>query len=200
MVPRRALRRAQHTGGSARRHARPLPALRLRKRQPLRRHRAVAPLHRESPLHRDRVRHARLVTDQSRHLRLDDAGGRAPRGSPSIRDALHERREHLEGDPATVHQLASERPRRCRHRAQSAPIHHATVEGPRLRPGLWLGHFLVITYKELRRLEHQALQRIEHLDPSSAQLFTISEIALESFYGIEIDGFAHEVAMLSLLA
>ena len=65
-------------------------------------------------------------------------------------------------------------------------------------PACGSGNFLVIAYKELRRLEHRALRRIANLDPSSAALFTFSEIQLESFYGIEIDGFAQEIAMLSL--
>jgi hypothetical protein len=65
-------------------------------------------------------------------------------------------------------------------------------------PACGSGNFLVIAYKELRRLEHRALRRIADLDRSSAVLFTTSEIQLESFYGIEIDGFAQEIAMLSL--
>jgi N-6 DNA Methylase len=65
-------------------------------------------------------------------------------------------------------------------------------------PACGSGNFLIIAYKELRRREHRALQQIAELDPASATLFTFSEIQLESFYGIEIDDFAHEVAMLSL--
>jgi hypothetical protein len=65
-------------------------------------------------------------------------------------------------------------------------------------PACGSGNFLIIAYKELRRREHRALQRIAELEPASAALFTFSEIQLESFYGIEIDDFAHEVAMLSL--
>lgn len=65
-------------------------------------------------------------------------------------------------------------------------------------PACGSGNFLVIAYKELRRLEHMALQRIAELDPSKAGLFKISSIELDSFYGIEIDDFAHEVAILSL--
>jgi len=65
-------------------------------------------------------------------------------------------------------------------------------------PACGSGNFLVIAYKELRRLEHRALRRIADLEPSAAALFTFSEIQLESFYGIEIDGFAQEIAMLSL--
>ena len=65
-------------------------------------------------------------------------------------------------------------------------------------PACGSGNFLVISYKELRLLEHQALQRIGELDASSASLFTFSEINLNSFHGIEIDGFAQEIAMLAL--
>lgn len=65
-------------------------------------------------------------------------------------------------------------------------------------PACGSGNFLVIAYKELRRLEHEALQRIRELDPAAASLFTFSEIKLDNFYGIEIDDFAHEVAKLAL--
>jgi hypothetical protein len=65
-------------------------------------------------------------------------------------------------------------------------------------PACGSGNFLVISYKELRRLEHRALRRLAELEPSSAALFTFSEIQLEQFYGIEIDGFAQEIAMVSL--
>jgi hypothetical protein len=65
-------------------------------------------------------------------------------------------------------------------------------------PACGSGNFLIIAYKELRRREHRALRRIAELDPASAALFAFSEIELESFYGIEIDDFAHEIAMLAL--
>jgi hypothetical protein len=65
-------------------------------------------------------------------------------------------------------------------------------------PACGSGNFLVISYKELRRLEHRALRRMTELDPSASALFAFSDIKLESFYGIEIDDFAHEVAILAL--
>lgn len=60
------------------------------------------------------------------------------------------------------------------------------------------GNFLIIAYKELRRLEHAILERLIELDPKRAALFSISRINIENFYGIEIDDFAVEVAILSL--
>lgn len=65
-------------------------------------------------------------------------------------------------------------------------------------PACGSGNFLVIAYKELRRLEHEILQRIAELEPSRRRLFEFSRISLDSFYGIEIDDFAHEIATLSL--
>lgn len=65
-------------------------------------------------------------------------------------------------------------------------------------PACGSGNFLVIAYKELRRLEHAILERLADLDPSHNTLFTDSVITIEHFYGIEIDDFAVEVAILSL--
>lgn len=65
-------------------------------------------------------------------------------------------------------------------------------------PACGSGNFLVIAYKELRRLEHAILERLADIDPSHNTLFTNSVISIEHFYGIEIDDFAVEVAILSL--
>jgi hypothetical protein len=67
-------------------------------------------------------------------------------------------------------------------------------------PACGSGNFLVIAYKELRKLEHRILKRIADIeDPGAARsLFSLSQIKLENFYGIEIDDFAHEIATLSL--
>jgi len=65
-------------------------------------------------------------------------------------------------------------------------------------PACGSGNFLVISYKELRKLEHRILQRLSDLDPNTRGLFSLSRIKLENFYGIEIDDFAHEIAILSL--
>ena len=64
-------------------------------------------------------------------------------------------------------------------------------------PACGSGNFLVIAYKELRRLEHAILERVAELNPEQV-LFTESVVNIESFYGIEIDDFAVEVAILSL--
>ncbi len=62
-------------------------------------------------------------------------------------------------------------------------------------PACGSGNFLIITYKELRALEIEILQRIIELQPP---LIEYTEIKLSQFYGIELDDFAHEMAILSL--
>lgn len=63
-------------------------------------------------------------------------------------------------------------------------------------PACGSGNFLIIAYKKLRELEMSILKRIDSL--SSQKSFVFSEIKLTQFYGIELDDFAHEVAILSL--
>ncbi len=63
-------------------------------------------------------------------------------------------------------------------------------------PACGSGNFLIITYKEIRVLEIKILQQIIELE--QLHLLIDSVISLEQFYGIEIDDFAHEVAILSL--
>ncbi len=59
-----------------------------------------------------------------------------------------------------------------------------------LDPACGSGNFLIIAYKELRKLEMEIFKVLESL--------ALSDISLENFYGIELDDFAHEVAILSL--
>jgi len=57
-------------------------------------------------------------------------------------------------------------------------------------PACGSGNFLIIAYKELRRLEMEIFKETGSL--------AFSGIKLSNFYGIEIDDFAHEIAILSL--
>lgn len=65
-------------------------------------------------------------------------------------------------------------------------------------PACGSGNFLIIAYKELRRLEHAILERLAEIDVKHQVLYAESKINIEHFYGIEIDDFAVEVAILSL--
>ncbi len=57
-------------------------------------------------------------------------------------------------------------------------------------PACGSGNFLIITYKELRKLEMKVFKELNEM--------ALSNISLRQFYGIELDDFAHEVAILSL--
>ena len=63
-------------------------------------------------------------------------------------------------------------------------------------PACGSGNFLIIAYKEIRELEMEIFQRIQEITDSPSLPF--SRIQLSQFYGIELDDFAHEVAILSL--
>ncbi|MCE9666133.1 N-6 DNA methylase [Halomonas sp. M5N1S17] len=63
-------------------------------------------------------------------------------------------------------------------------------------PAMGSGNFLIISYKELRRLEMAVFRALQEV--SGQQEMFMSGIRLSQFYGIEIADFAHEVAQLSL--
>lgn len=64
-------------------------------------------------------------------------------------------------------------------------------------PACGSGNFLIITYKELRKLEIQIWGQIENLNHGLREI-PFSNISLTQFHGIELDEFAHETAILSL--
>jgi hypothetical protein len=86
-------------------------------------------------------------------------------------------------------------------------------------PACGSGNFLIISYKELRLLEIKILQQLQLLhkaatgfEPKQMELIPkaqltlaaayrptlFSRVELSQFYGIELDDFAHEIAILSL--
>jgi hypothetical protein len=63
-------------------------------------------------------------------------------------------------------------------------------------PACGSGNFLIIAYKELRWLEMLVFQELQRM---AVQLpLSLSGIQVSQFYGIELDDFAHEVAILAL--
>lgn len=63
-------------------------------------------------------------------------------------------------------------------------------------PACGSGNFLIIAYKELRKLELQIWEQMRLLQRTD--ILPFSNIQLTQFYGIEIDEFAQETATLSL--
>lgn len=86
-------------------------------------------------------------------------------------------------------------------------LHDRIAEIKIFDPACGSGNFLIIAFKELRKLEMEIIKRLQELDRNDSQddLFgdvgldsSFSRIKLSQFYGIELDDFAHEVAILSL--
>lgn len=77
-------------------------------------------------------------------------------------------------------------------------LQHRIANAKFLDPACGSGNFLIITYKELRVLEIEIIKKIIELSNDSMLNTFASQIKISQFYGIEIDDFAHEVAILSL--
>ena len=69
-------------------------------------------------------------------------------------------------------------------------------------PACGSGNFLIIAYKELRRIEIVVLCKLQELMPKEnaqgGRLFYESVVSLNSFIGIDLDDFAYEITRLSL--
>lgn len=63
-------------------------------------------------------------------------------------------------------------------------------------PACGSGNFLIITYKEIRKLEMEIIRQLNKINLQLYMEETL--ITLSQFYGIELDDFAHEIATLSL--
>ncbi|MFM7857978.1 MAG: DNA methyltransferase, partial [Flammeovirgaceae bacterium] len=61
-------------------------------------------------------------------------------------------------------------------------------------PACGCGNFLVITYREIRQLENQVLQKIYQTQSNVLDITSISKVNVDQFYGIEIGDFAAKIA------
>jgi type I restriction-modification system DNA methylase subunit len=125
---------------------------------------------------------------------------------PLFLNDLYEAFEKAQGNPKKLNELL--------HRLSKLKI---------FDPACGSGNFLIIAYKELRRLEIKIIQHLKELQKvangfkrknepmllfeipkvqlelaASFQVEMFSRIQLNQFYGIELDDFAHEIAQLSL--
>ena len=93
--------------------------------------------------------------------------------NPLFLDELYEEFENAEGNDKKLNKLL--------YRIRNIKI---------FDPACGSGNFLIITYKELRRLEMKIFKEMGSL--------ALSDISLNQFYGIEIDDFASEIARVAL--
>lgn len=63
-------------------------------------------------------------------------------------------------------------------------------------PACGSGNFLIIAFKELRKLEMQVLEALN--DSTKQNVLVMPGVQIQNFYGIETDDFAHEIALLAL--
>ncbi|NQI72151.1 class I SAM-dependent DNA methyltransferase [Streptococcus suis] len=91
------------------------------------------------------------------------------------------------------------RENRATYEKELSTLHERLSKIKFFDPACGSGNFLIITYKELRRLEIRLLKVLRELrQDGKIDFFETSKISLNQFYGIELDDFAHEVARLSL--
>ncbi|HEL1612693.1 TPA: class I SAM-dependent DNA methyltransferase [Streptococcus suis] len=91
------------------------------------------------------------------------------------------------------------RENRATYEKELSTLHRRLSKIKFFDPACGSGNFLIITYKELRRLEIRLLKALRELrQDGKIDFFETSKISLNQFYGIELDDFAHEVARLSL--
>lgn len=67
-----------------------------------------------------------------------------------------------------------------------------------LDPACGCGNFLVITYRELRKLELEALQAMSRFGSANVQAAELFGIRLDQFHGIEIEEFPAQIAQVAM--
>ena len=65
-------------------------------------------------------------------------------------------------------------------------------------PACGSGNFLIIVYKRLRELEQEIIRTIDEISPTGIGVKLDSQIKLNHFFGIEIEDFPRELAVLSM--
>ncbi|MDD6330257.1 MAG: N-6 DNA methylase [Firmicutes bacterium] len=65
-------------------------------------------------------------------------------------------------------------------------------------PACGSGNFLIIAYKRLRELEQEIIRTIDEVSPAGIGIRLDSQIKLDHFFGIELEDFPRELAVLSM--
>ncbi|MEN9327784.1 MAG: hypothetical protein RI947_592 [Candidatus Parcubacteria bacterium] len=103
-------------------------------------------------------------------------------------------------EPLFLDELRNEFDKYFNNKDKLGKLHERISKIKIFDPACGSGNFLIIAYKELRKLEHAIIDRVFEKDYERAAMAgkLTSRIDLNNFYGIEIDDFACEVAVLSL--
>lgn len=101
--------------------------------------------------------------------------------NPLFLDALHAELDHAKGSKAKLVQFLDK-------------LTKIRV----LDPACGCGNFLVIAYRELRRLELEALKALMKSDQLKLDVTVYVKVNVDQFYGIEIDEFPAQIAQVAL--
>jgi type I restriction-modification system DNA methylase subunit len=103
-------------------------------------------------------------------------------------------------EPLFLDELREEFDKYYDNLSKLSKLHNRIAKIKVFDPACGSGNFLIIAYKELRKLEHAIIDRLYEDNFKKAALAgrLSTRIDLDNFYGIEIDDFACEVAVLSL--
>ena len=84
-------------------------------------------------------------------------------------------------------------------RTQNLQAFHAKLAGLKfLDPACGCGNFLVIAYRELRKLELEVLRELHHSGQQALDIATIIQVDVDQFHGIEIEEFPVQIAQVAL--
>jgi hypothetical protein len=84
------------------------------------------------------------------------------------------------------------------HKAKLTAFHDKLASLNFFDPACGCGNFLVITYRELRKLELDVLKRLHSSDQQILDISAIIRIDVNQFYGIEIEEFPAQIAQVAL--
>lgn len=84
------------------------------------------------------------------------------------------------------------------HKAKLNAFHDKLASLSFFDPACGCGNFLVITYRELRKLELELLKRLHSSDQQILDVSAIIRIDVNQFYGIEIEEFPAQIAQVAL--
>lgn len=84
------------------------------------------------------------------------------------------------------------------HKAKLTAFHDKLASLTFFDPACGCGNFLVITYRELRKLELELLKRLHSSDQQILDVSAIIRIDVNQFYGIEIEEFPAQIAQVAL--
>jgi hypothetical protein len=86
-----------------------------------------------------------------------------------------------------------------RGRAQKLQAFHQKLAGLKfMDPACGCGNFLIVTYREIRRLEIELLLEINPVGQQAIEVSMLSRIDVDCFFGIEIDEFPVQIARVAL--